>query len=339
MRNIAEELPTGFIGRSTRIVQIRDQIDKLAYRRSPVLLQGESGTGKEVAARALYNANPRGNFVPIDCGSLVGPLMESELFGHEKGSFTGANQAKKGLIELANGGTAFFDEIGDLPLELQVKLLRVLQEKEYRAVGSLIRVQVDVRVIAATHRNLQDEVKAGRFREDLFHRLNVLKLTLPPLRDRREDIPLLMDRFLEEYDARYIFANEAREAMLRYDWPGNIRELKNCIERMISFSTGTILHFVELPTGLQTFVRGEVGAEVAMATAVGMGGTASVRIATKLTPALEEPVVPLIELEKRAILHALHNTKGDRTVAAQLLGIGRTTLYRKLRDYQLQWRP
>lgn len=327
MKCAGEELPTGFVGRSTRIVQIRDQIEKLAYRRSPVLLQGESGTGKEVAARSLYNANPRGNFVPIDCGALVGPLMESELFGHTKGSFTGANETKKGLIELANGGTAFFDEIGDLPYEMQVKLLRVLQEKEYRAVGSLTRVQVDVRVIAATHRDLQKEVAAGRFREDLYHRLNVLRLTLPPLRERRDDIPLLIERFLSVSDGRYVIANEAMDAMLRYDWPGNIRELKNCVERMIAFSNGNILQFGDMPTTLQTFVRGEK----AMTTAV--GGHTKPAIATPL--AADEAVVPLFELEKRAILHALESTKGDRTVAAQLLGIGRTTLYRKLRDYQM----
>src|SRR4051794_8250776 len=164
MKNAGEELPTGFVGRSPRIAQIRAVIDKIGPGRMPVLIQGESGTGKEVAARSLYNANPRGAFVPIDCGSLVGPLMESELFGHTRGAFTGAGEAKRGLIELANGGTAFFDEIGDLPLELQVKLLRVLQEKEFRPVGSLQRMKVDVRILAATHLNLEREVKAGRFR-------------------------------------------------------------------------------------------------------------------------------------------------------------------------------
>src|SRR5277367_5618232 len=196
MKAEGEPLPNGFVGRSPRILQIRNQIAKLGPRRSPVLIQGESGTGKEVAARSLYNASPRGQFVPIDCGSLVGPLMESELFGHTRNAFTGANEAKRGLIELAHGGTAFFDEIGDLPLELKVKLLRVLQEKEFRPVGSLQRVRVDVRMVAATHRNLEREVAAGRFREDLFHRLNVIRITLPPLRERREDIPLLIERFL-----------------------------------------------------------------------------------------------------------------------------------------------
>lgn len=329
MKAAGEELPTGFVGRSPRIVQLRDQIEKLAYRRSPVLLQGESGTGKEVAARSLYNANPRGNFVPIDCGSLVGPLMESELFGHAKGSFTGAGQEKKGLIDLANNGTAFFDEIGDLPLELQVKLLRVLQEREYRPVGSLQRYQVDIRVIAATHRDLYKEVAAGRFREDLFHRLNVIRLSLPPLRERKEDIPLLVERFLQAAGGRYLMAPEAMDAILQYDWPGNIRELKNCIERMMAFAQGNVLHFTDMPTAMQNMVR----AQHVMAAAVGAG---QVHRGAVVQPTVDdEPVIPLHELEKRAIVHALANTKGDRTVAAQLLGIGRTTLYRKIRDYSL----
>src|SRR5580704_1822194 len=188
---------TGLVGRAPAILQIRAQIEKLAVRRSTVLIQGESGTGKEIVARSIYNAESRGQFVPIDCASLVGTMMESELFGHVRGAFTGATETKRGLIEQANGGTAFFDEIGELPLELQVKLLRVLQEQELRPVGSLHRVKIDVRIIAATNRDLQKEVSAGRFREDLFHRLNVVRITLPPLRERKEDIPLLLERFLD----------------------------------------------------------------------------------------------------------------------------------------------
>jgi len=225
------------LGRSQRIVLIRSQIARLSENRTPVLIQGESGTGKEVAARELFDNAPRGHFVPIDCGSLVGPLMESELFGHTKGAFTGAGEAKRGLLDLANGGTAFFDEIGDLPLEMQVKLLRVLQEREFRPVGSLQRVRVDIRVVAATHRDLQREVAAGRFREDLFHRLNVVRLTLPPLRERREDIPVLVDRFLAATGQQYVIAAEAMEGIERYDWPGNVRELKNCVDRMIAFNS------------------------------------------------------------------------------------------------------
>ncbi|HKD05347.1 MAG TPA: sigma-54 dependent transcriptional regulator [Bryobacteraceae bacterium] len=331
MKVAGEELPTGFIGRSPRIVQIREQIARIGPTRAPVLIHGESGTGKEVAARSLYNASPRGQFVPIDCGSLVGPLMESELFGHARHAFTGAAEAKKGLIELANGGTAFFDEIGDLPLDLQVKLLRVIQEREYRPVGSLQRFRVDIRIIAATHRNLTREVAAGRFREDLFHRLNVVRITLPPLRERKTDIPLFIERFLAEHHKRYILANEALDAMLRYDWPGNIRELKNCIDGMVTLNSGPILHFSQLPTALANFTQSGSIASVAAAA----GGTRPSIPAAIQVQVPSSGVVPLQEVERRAIEHALRYTRGDRTTAAQMLGIGRTTLYRKLKEYQI----
>ena len=333
MKAIEQDLPTGFVGRSPRIVQLRDQIEKLGIRRSPVLIQGESGTGKEVAARSLYNAAPRGQFVPIDCGSLVGTMMESELFGHVRGAFTGAIDSKRGLIELANGGTAFFDEIGELPLELQVKLLRVLQEQELRPLGSLQRIKIDVRIVAATNRDLQKEVAAGRFREDLFHRLNVVRLTLPPLRERKEDIPLLIERFLSQAssqtNARFMLSYDATQAMMQYNWPGNIRELMNCLERMMSFNSGPLLHFADLPTGVVNFARAGV---TDVATAVAANGRPNPAIAP--VPS-QQSIVSLQELEKRAIQHALQHTRGDRTVAAQLLGIGRTTLYRKLKEYQL----
>jgi DNA-binding NtrC family response regulator len=331
MKATAEELPTGFVGRSPQILKIRAQIEKLGLRRSPVLIQGESGTGKEVAARSIYNSAPRGHFVPIDCGSLVGTMMESELFGHVRGAFTGANETKRGLIELADGGTAFFDEIGELPLELQVKLLRVLQEKELRPVGSLQRIKIEVRVIAATNRNLEKEVAAGRFREDLFHRLNVVRLTLPPLRERKEDIPLLIERFLELAPDRFMLSHPAMEAIMTYNWPGNIRELMNCLERMMSFNSGPLLHFVDLPTGVANFTRAADGVGLVSATAV---GGRNVSVAAPALP--QQDIVPLHELEKRAILHALERTRGDRTVAAQMLRIGRTTLYRKLKEYQIE---
>jgi DNA-binding NtrC family response regulator len=327
MKVVEEDLPTGFVGRSPRIVQLRGQIEKLGIRRSPVLIQGESGTGKEVAARSLFNAAPRGQFVPIDCGSLVGTMMESELFGHVKGAFTGAVESKRGLIELANGGTAFFDEIGELPIELQAKLLRVLQEQELRPLGSLQRIKIDVRIVAATNRDLQKEVAAGRFREDLFYRLNVVRLTLPPLRERKEDIPLLIERFLSMANGRFMLSDHATEAMMEYDWPGNIRELMNCLERMMSFNPGPLLHFEDLPTGIANLTRAYSTAGL-VATAASGGSVA--------TPVPPQPgIVPLQELEKRAIQHALSHTRGDRTTAAQLLGIGRTTLYRKLKEYRL----
>src|ERR1700686_3179715 len=225
------------IGQSPRIRNVLRMVDKLGRCRWPVLLLGETGTGKEVVARSIHGINPVGPFVTIDCSSLVGPLMESELFGHVKGAFTGASGTKTGLIEAADGGTAFFDEIGELPLDLQVKLLRVLQEQEIRPVGSLQRIKIDVRIVAATNRDLQVEVAGGRFREDLFHRLNVVRLTLPPLRDRKEDIPLLIETFLSRANNRYMLSDHAAEAMLEYDWPGNIRELMNCLERMMSFNS------------------------------------------------------------------------------------------------------
>jgi len=330
MKVVEEDLPTGFVGRSPRIVQLRGQIERLGVRRSPVLIQGESGTGKEVAARSLYNVAPRGQFVPIDCGSLVGSMMESELFGHVRGAFTGAVDSKRGLIELANGGTAFFDEIGELPLELQVKLLRVLQEQEIRPLGSLQRIKIDVRLVAATNRDLQREVAAGRFREDLFHRLNVVRLTLPPLRERKEDIPLLIERFLSLANGRFILSHQAIEAIMEYDWPGNIRELMNCLERMMSFNSGPLLHFADLPTGVSTPTGAHaVNGHVAAAATGARPGP----VATGVLPA--QSIVPLRELEKRAIRHALQHTHGDRTTSALMLGIGRTTLYRKLKEYEL----
>jgi DNA-binding NtrC family response regulator len=330
MKVVEEDLPTGFVGRSPRIVQLRSQIERLGIRRSPVLIQGETGTGKEVAARSLYNAAPRGQFVPIDCGSLVGTMMESELFGHVRGAFTGAVDNKRGLIELANGGTAFFDEIAELPLELQVKLLRVLQEQELRPVGSLQRIKIDVRIVAATNRNLEKEVAAGRFREDLFHRLNVVRLTLPPLRERKDDIPLLIDRFLSQANGRFMLSHHAIEAMMEYDWPGNIRELMNCLERMMSFNSGPLLHYADLPTGVANFTRAQNPAGFVSAA---VGGVRPGPVAMIAFP--QQCIVPLQELEKRAIQHALQQTRGDRTTAAQMLGIGRTTLYRKLKEYQL----
>lgn len=322
MKDTGEHLPTGFVGRAPAIARIRSQIDKLGVCRIPVLIEGESGTGKEVAARSIYNVAPRGYFVPIDCGSLVGTMMESELFGHVRGAFTGANETKSGLIQLANGGTAFFDEIGEVPLELQCKLLRVLQEQEVRPLGSLQRIKIDVRIIAATNRNLHQEVVEGRFREDLYYRLNVMRLTIPPLREHKEDIPPLIERFLERARSRYTISFEATEAMMGYDWPGNIRELKNCLDRMTSLSSGPLLHFADLPSSIIVHARAEAG----VASAVAVGG----QVASQ-----SQSVVPLHELERRAIVHALEYTRGDRTVAAQMLGIGRTTLYRKLKEYQL----
>ena len=256
----AEESAPLLVGQSPRIRNVLRMVEKLGRCRWPVLLLGETGTGKEVVARSIHKVQPVGPFVTIDCSSLVGPLMESELFGHVKGAFTGAVTAKTGLIEVANGGTAFFDEIGELPLDLQAKLLRVLQEKEFRPVGSLTHRRSDFRVIAATNRDLAKEVEKGTFRRDLFYRLNVVNLRLAPLRDRKEDIPALIAHFLARHGKGHTLTQETFEAMLSYDWPGNVRELENCIQHMVAINTGPLLHAAELPSMLQNHPAGQEGA-------------------------------------------------------------------------------
>jgi len=318
----------GLVGESPPICQIRRHIDRLSRSRSPVLLLGESGTGKEVVARAIHEGAGAGSFIPIDCGSLVAPLMESELFGHAKGAFTGAAENKRGLIELADGGTAFFDEIGDLPLEVQVKLLRLLQEREFRPVGSLATRKVEIRVIAATHRDLAREVEHKTFRQDLFYRLNVVTLRLPPLRERTQDIPLLIESFLKRLGATHKVTNECGEALVSYPWPGNVRELQNCLERMVAMNSGPLLQTADLPSALQTHLEARRCGALSVAAAV--NGAAPPRPA-----APQSGIIPLTEVEKHAILNALEYTKGDRAMAALLLGIGRTTLYRKLKEYGL----
>ncbi len=313
------------IGHSPQIENVRRLIAKAARSRLPVLLLGETGTGKEVVARAIHAANGApsgpGRFVPIDCGSLVGTLMESELFGHVKGSFSGAAENKKGLVEVADGGTAFFDEIGDLPLEMQVKLLRLIQESEFRAVGSLEWRRVDLRIIAATHRDLKAEVAAKRFREDLFYRLNVFTIHVPPLRERPGDIPLLIDHFMRE--APFALSPEMRETLLSYNWPGNVRELKHSIERMLALHSEGALEMADLPSALSNFgdrLRNLETEESSLPD-----------ICFHKSPEL--PVISLPECERKAIQRALASTRGERQEAARLLGIGRTTLYRKMKQY------
>lgn len=337
------------VGQSARTRHVRRLIDKLGQCRWPALLLGETGTGKEVVARAIHaraqTANAREPFVTIDCSSMVGPLMESELFGHAKGAFTGAAASKLGLIEAANGGTAFFDEIGELPLDLQAKLLRVLQEKEFRPVGSLGTRRSDFRVIAATNRDLAREVERGTFRRDLYFRLNVVTIRLAPLRDRKEDIPALVEHFLNRMDGHYRVTPETMDIFLAYDWPGNIREVENCLQQMVAINTGPLLHPADLPSALQNFMAQR--RSMSMAAGAGGGATVVPEPEPRLTPKPPQSsihlmgggqpttVIPLFELERRAILSALEYTKGDRAVAAHLLGIGRTTLYRKLKEYEL----
>lgn len=325
------------IGQSARTRQVLRMVEKLGRCRWPVLLLGETGTGKEVVARAIHNVLGDGPFVTIDCSSMVGPLMESELFGHAKGSFTGAYQSKLGLIEMADGGTAFFDEIGELPLDLQAKLLRVLQQKEFRPVGSLTSRRSDFRIIAATNRDLAKEVEKGTFRRDLYYRLSVVNLRMTPLRDRKEDIPSLIAHFLERYGKSHILSREALEAMLSYEWPGNVRELENCVQHMVAINSGPLLHIGDLPSAVHNHLQAKksqylvaaAAADVprmpagsALSLPAGEGGTSMA-------------ILPLIEVERRAIAQTLEYTKGDRVMAANLLGIGRTTLYRKIKEYAL----
>ena len=307
--------------------QLYRLIERAAATRAPVLLLGETGTGKELVAHAIFDTRPAGQFVAIDCGTLVDTLLESELFGHTRGAFTGAMDSKIGLIELAHRGTAFLDEIGDLPLLLQGKLLRLLQEGEFRPVGGLRMQKVEVRIIAATCRDLRAEVAAGRFREDLYYRLDVLKIHVPPLRQRRADIPLLADYFLErmarEHRRAYQLSPATRAVLLQHDWPGNVRELQHSIEQMVTMHTGPVFDVGDLPTLLRYCedsrypppVPEEPGAD-------------------EQAPLLVRPAVaPLRETEKQAIIKALKETGGDRARAARLLQIGRTTLYRKLKEY------
>ena len=303
--------------------QIHRLILRMGRSRFPVLILGETGTGKEVVARAIHNVEGRGPFVVIDCSSLVGPLMESELFGYAKGAFTGAVNQKLGLLDAANGGTAFFDEIGELPLELQQKLLRVLQEKEYRAIGSVAQRSSNFRVIAATNRDLATEVDAKRFRQDLYYRLNVMRLRLAPLRDRKEDIPYLVEHFIGKYGNGHQISDEMVDGLKDYDWPGNIRELEHTVQQMLAMNSGPWLSAADLPSSLINHQRQRSASSVEPGRVVSVAGGP------------DAGILPLTEVEKRAILHALEYTRGDRTVAAAMLGIGRTTLYRKLKEYGL----
>jgi transcriptional regulator with PAS, ATPase and Fis domain len=334
-----EESTHVLVGQSPRIRNVLRMVEKLGRCRWPVLLLGETGTGKEVVARSIHNVSPVGPFVTIDCSSLVGPLMESELFGHVKGAFTGAVGQKIGLIETADGGTAFFDEIGELPLDLQAKLLRVLQEKEFRPVGSLMQRRSDFRVIAATNRDLAKEVEKGTFRRDLFYRLNVVNVRLSPLRDRKEDIPALIAHFLERHGRNHTLTQETLEAMISYDWPGNVRELENCIQHMVAINSGPLLHAAELPSMLQNHLLAKKSQYISAAVgshnlAKPPGEAVSHQHRANSEPS-RPPIVPLNQIERTAILEALEYTKGDRAIAANLLGIGRTTLYRKLKEYQV----
>jgi two-component system response regulator HydG len=309
----------GIIGHSKEMQQALDLVMRVAPTDATILIQGESGTGKEVIAKAIHHTSPRTQlpFVAVNCGALPEPLLESEIFGHVKGAFTGATAHKKGLFEEAHGGTFFLDEIGDMPLSLQVKFLRVLQEGEIRRVGSNQATSVDVRVLAATNRDLGQLMQQGQFREDLYYRLNVIPLALPPLRERREDIPALAEHFLRRFGDKQhrplsLTAN-AVERLLRYPWPGNVRELENAMERTAILARNDLIGPDELPPHIAS--------------------------GTPLGPA---PVLPreqtLAEVEKSHILQTLERCGWNHSQAAEALGIGRTSLWRKLKEYQIEER-
>jgi DNA-binding NtrC family response regulator len=307
----------GIIGSSAKIQDLMRMIARLKDTRTPVLVAGESGTGKELIARAIHfrGQYAKRPFVAVDCGSLVPTLIESELFGYEKGAFTGAAKSKEGLFESANGGTIFLDEIGELPLEMQAKLLRVLQEKEVRPVGSNTKVKVDVRVIAATNRDLETAYREGTFRKDLYFRLNVVTVHLPPLRERKADIPALVHWFLNKFapEQPIQITQAAMQDMLQYDWPGNVRELENCVERAVALGSQNVIDVHDLPPAIRRLSDdGEARAE----------------------PGAMNPT-DLEELERETILRVFEQTKGDKVLTGQMLGISRATLYRKLRRYNI----
>lgn len=304
-------------GTSKAVKHIKNMINKLAATKTSVLILGESGVGKELFARAVHNIReaPGAPFVEINCGAITPTLFESELFGYEKGAFSGADQkGKKGMIELARGGTLFLDEIGEMPLEMQVKLLRVLQEKAYYPVGGTKKIEADFRVVAATNRDLEAQIAEGKFREDLFYRLNVFTLTIPPLRERKEDIIELAQFFLYEFSMRYSrpihgISPNVMHHLLEYHWPGNIRELRNTMERLVVFATDGIIHEEDLPFRSRAKPKAH-------------------------TPALPMEATTLQEErdqhERKMILHALELEKGNKQAAAKRLGVSRATLYNKM---------
>jgi DNA-binding NtrC family response regulator len=306
----------GIVGSSPKIQDVLRVVARLKDTRTPVLIIGESGTGKELVARAIHFRGAFANrpFVAVDCGSLVPTLIESELFGYEKGAFTGAMRSKPGLFQSANGGTIFLDEIGELPLEMQAKLLRVLQEKEVRPVGSNQRIKVDVRVIAATNRDLETEYRAGRFRKDLYFRLDVVTIRLPSLRERRSDIPMLVHWFLDRHakGSGTQVSGAAMKSLLQYDWPGNVRELENCIERATALGDGKLIDVSDLPPSISSYAPG---------TEVSPPGTLSSN--------------DLEDIERATIQRVFEQVNGDKVMAGKMLGISRATLYRKLKRYNI----
>jgi two-component system response regulator HydG len=308
---------SNIIGRSKALQDMLETVALVAPTDATVLIQGESGTGKELIANAIHHNSPRSGqpLIKINCAALPETLLESELFGHEKGAYTGATAARKGRFQLAHKGAIFLDEIAEMPLALQSKILRVVQEREFEPIGSSKTIKVDTRIIAATNRDLQAEIQAGRFREDLYYRINVVSIMAPSLRDRRDDVPLLADYFLKLYSEKNKksingFSPRAMDLLMRYDWPGNIRELENAVERAVIMTRGNLIAPEELPGNL----RGpDIDSEME---AIGLPVQGSLK-----------------QAEKEIILNTLKDTGGNRTHTAKILGISRRTLQLKLKEY------
>lgn len=323
-QQLAQSRNREIIGESSSIKRLLNEIEQVAPARSSVLISGESGTGKELVAQALHRLSPRHSkaLVTVNCASFAENLLESELFGHERGAFTGAIERKRGLLEISNGGTLFLDEIGEFPLALQAKLLRVLQEKKFRRVGGTIEISSDVRIIAATHRNLEQMIQQGTFREDLYYRLNVVTLHVPPLRERRDDIPLLamlfIRRFSQELGKQITeISHEVLHTLQNHDWPGNIRELQNVLERGVIFCNETTLQTSNLPESLQCSTEDNVDHDIHIE-----------------QPSLGQPLPLILEqIEKKLIETALVKSRGVQSQAAEQLGISRSRLQYKLAKY------
>ncbi|HET7274202.1 MAG TPA: sigma-54 dependent transcriptional regulator [Longimicrobiaceae bacterium] len=307
---------SGLVGTSPSMLEVFNRIGRVSMSPAPVLITGETGTGKELVARAVHDASGRHPFVVVNCGAMPEHLLESELFGHAKGAFTGAAREKPGLFEAASGGTFFLDEVGELPLPLQPKLLRVIEAGEVRRVGEVETRPVDIRIVSATHRDLEAAVADSTFREDLFWRLNVLHVEVPPLRQRPTDIPLLVESFLKSFAARrggrvLTVSPGAITALAEHSWPGNVRQLYNTLERAVAYMDGNVIDLTDLPPEMQR--AGRTGALVRSAA---------------------DRELHLSELEREYILEVLSRADGNKTRAAELLGIPRRTLYRRLSDYQ-----
>nr|WP_320114577.1 sigma-54 dependent transcriptional regulator [uncultured Desulfuromonas sp.] len=324
-RELEQNRDRTLVGNSPAMETLRNQISQVAPAKTSILITGESGTGKELVAQALHRLSPRSDkaLVSINCAAFAENLLESELFGHERGAFTGAMERKRGLMEVSDGGTLFLDEIGEFPLNLQPKLLRVLQEKTFRRVGGTAEINSDVRIIAATHRNLQQMIEEGTFREDLYYRLNVVSLHLPALRERREDIALLCQLFLQRLAQEMgrplpQLSKEAQQALYHYDWPGNVRELQNILERGLLFCDGETLQQQHLP---QQFHGND---------------TANNVVETTSSMPLQQPLPDTLEaIERQLIQSALIEARGIQAQAAELLGISRSNLQYKLKKHHL----